>query len=238
MYPSGGSWGGYEDPRAVVIDGTVYMTYIDFGGWNSIRIALTSIALEDLKKKKWNWKRPVFISPEGERHKNWVLFPEKINGKYAIFHGIAPNEMYVDYVEDLSLPFTIHSPRGEGPQKGRENFWDNKMRGAGPPPVKTKDGWLLLYHALDNEESHKYKLGAMLLDLKNPKKVLYRSPEPILTPDMPYENDGKPGIVYASGAVVIKDTLYVYYGGGDKNVCLARTPLTPLLNWLVTYGKQ
>lgn len=237
MYPSGGSWGGYEDPRLVIIGGRVYMTFIAFGGWHDIRIGLTSIAVEDLKRKRWNWKEPFFISPEGERHKNWVLFPEKINGKYAIFHGIAP-KIYVDYVDSLTEPFTIVSPRPEGPQPGRKDFWDNRMRGIGPPPIKTGLGWLVLYHAIDQEEPHKYKLGAMVLDLHDPTKVLYRSPEPILSPDMHYENDGKPGIVYASGAVVRNDILYVYYGGGDKHVCIAQTPLKELLDYLVTHGKQ
>lgn len=237
LYPSGGSWGGYEDPRIVLIGDRVYMTYIAFGGWSSIRMGLTSIALADLKEKKWNWKRPIFISPEGERHKNWVLFPEKINGKYAIFHGIVPN-IYVDYVDSLTEPFTIHSPRPEGPQPGRKDFWDNKMRGIGPPPIKTGLGWLILYHAIDELESHKYKIGAMILDMHDPTKILYRSPEPVLSPDMHYENDGKPGIVYASGAYIHGDKLYVYYGGGDKHVCIAETSIKELLNYLVTHGKQ
>ncbi|MDQ5962429.1 MAG: hypothetical protein QG653_236 [Patescibacteria group bacterium] len=237
LYPSGGSWGGFEDPRTVLINGRVYMTFIAFGGWQSIRIGLTSIALSDLKQKKWNWKEPFFISPEGERHKNWVLFPEKINGKYAIFHGIAP-KIYVDYVDSLTEPFTIQSPRPEGPQPGRKDFWDNRMRGIGPPPIKTGLGWLVLYHAIDKIEPHKYKLGAMVLDLHDPTKVLYRSPEPILSPDMDYENDGKPGIVYASGAVVRNNILYVYYGGGDKHVCIAQTPLNELLDYLVRHGQE
>jgi predicted GH43/DUF377 family glycosyl hydrolase len=237
MYPSGGSWGGYEDPRIVLIGDRVYMTYIAFGGWSSIRMALTSISLSDLQEKKWNWKRPTFISKEGERHKNWVLFPEKINGKYAIFHGIVP-KIYVDYVDSLTEPFVISSPRPEGPQPGRKDFWDNKMRGIGPPPLKTGLGWLILYHAIDDQEPHKYKLGAMIVDLHDPTKILYRSPEPVLTPDMHYENDGKPGIVYASGAYIEHDTLYVYYGGGDKHVCIAETPIKELLNYLVTHGKQ
>ena len=77
----------------------------------------------------------------------------------------------------------------------------------------------------------------MILDLKDPTKVLYRAPQPILEPDMPYENDGKPGVVYATGAVIIGDNLMVYYGGGDKHVCIAQTPLKQLLDYLVEHGK-
>ncbi len=124
-----------------------------------------------------------------------------------------------------------------GPQPGRAEYWDTSMRGAGAPPIKTDRGWLLLYHAMDKRDPNRYKLGAMLLDLTDPTRILYRSPSPILEPEMPYENDGKPGVVYASGTAVIEGILYVYYGGGDKHVCVAETNLRALLDWLTTYGK-
>ncbi len=237
IYTSGGGWGGSEDPRAIRIDGKVYMTYVAFEGWHSVRIALTSIGLDDVKKGRWNWRRPLMISPPNTVNKNWVIFPEKINGRFAIIHSIVP-EISIEYIDSLDgLTTHIESKRRHGPQPGRKNFWDNRMRGAGPPPIKTDLGWLLLYHAQDMKEPEKYKLGAMILDHNNPEKILYRSPQPILQPDMYYENDGKPGVVYASGAVTIGDNLMVYYGGGDKHVCIAQTPLKPLLEWLVQHGK-
>ncbi len=237
FYTSGGGWGGSEDPRATVIDDRVYMTYVAFEGWHSVRIALTSILMDDLKKGRWNWKRPVLISPPDQPAKNWVIFPEKINGKYAILHSIVPN-IQIEYVDSLNaITKPINSKRLFGPQPGRKDFWDNRVRGAGPPPIKTRCGWLLLYHAQDDRESHKYKIGAMILDSADPTKILYRSPQPILEPDAHYENDGKPGIVYASGAIVIGNNLTVYYGGGDKHVCIAQTPLDGLLEWIIRYGK-
>ena len=237
LYTSGGGWGGHEDPRAVRIGDRVYMTYTAFQGWDSVRIALTSIATADLKKERWNWKRPRLISPPGEVHKNWVLFPEKINGKYAVLHAISP-QILVDYVDNLDDPYPAHFIRSKPPRGGRESHWDNWMRGAGAPPIKTKIGWLLLYHAMDKQDPDKYKLGAMILDLNEPTRILYRSPLPILSPEMCYENDGKPGVVYASGAIVKNDDLMIYYGGGDKHVCVAQTPLNALLEWLMKYGKQ
>jgi predicted GH43/DUF377 family glycosyl hydrolase len=237
IYLSGGGWGGCEDPRTVRIGDRVYMSYVAFEGWNSVRIGLTSISLKDYKQGRWNWRRPLLISPKGEVNKNWVIFPEKINGKYAILHSIVPR-VQIAYVESLdSFSKPIESPRAAGPQPGRKNFWDNRIRGAGPPPVKTEKGWLLFYHAQDLREPHKYKLGVMLLDLNDPTRILYRSPMPILEPDMHYENDGKPGIVYASGAAIIGDDIMVYYGGGDRHVCIAQTPLQGLLDWLQKYGK-
>jgi predicted GH43/DUF377 family glycosyl hydrolase len=191
--------------------------------------------MKDLEKNHWNWKYPRFISPEGEVNKNWVLFPEKINGKFAILHSVSPKiEIgYLDDIYDEKNKFIKSSP----PSGGRPDHWDNHMRGAGAPPVKTDIGWLLLYHAMDKNDPNKYKLGCMILDINEPTKILYRSPQPILEPDMPYENNWKPGVVYASGALIIEKDLVVYYGGGDKYVCAAKTPLKPLLNWLVTYGK-
>ncbi|MEK7641637.1 MAG: hypothetical protein AAB365_01430 [Patescibacteria group bacterium] len=235
IYTSGGGWGGHEDPRAVRIGSRVYMTYTAFQGWDSVRIGLTSIAVADLKKERWNWRKPKLISAAGQVNKNWLIFPEKINGKYAILHSIVPNVL-IDYVDDLDGTFPpIQSKRLAGPQPGRKGFWDKSVRGAGPPPIKTDIGWLLLYHAQDD---HRYRLGAMILDKNDPTKVLYRSPEPILSPEMCYENDGKPGVVYASGAVVKDGELMVYYGGGDKHVCVAQTGLDSLLAWLMQYGKM
>ena len=243
FYTSGGSWGGCEDPRAVAIDNRIYMTYVAFGGWSSVRIALTSISVRDFRKKFWNWRKPMFISPPGEVNKNWVLFPEKIKGKYAILHGVSPKVLieYVDSLEHFPKGFHIKSVGQHGGYGyhdiKREKFWDNKVRGAGAPPVRTELGWLLLYHALDKNDPGKYKVGAMVLDFKDPTKILYRAPAPVLSPKMHYENDGKPGIVYASGAVVVGDKLFVYYGGGDKNVCVAETSLKVLLRFLVEHGK-
>jgi predicted GH43/DUF377 family glycosyl hydrolase len=235
IYTSGGGWGGCEDPRAVVIDGQVYMTYTAFEGWDSVRIGLTSISVEDLQKKHWNWKAPRLISPPNEVHKNWVLFPEKINGKFAVLHGIFP-KIRIDYLNTVQNGEEEYI-KSTAPAGGRTDYWDNWVRGAGPPPIKTSLGWLLLYHAMDHSDPNKYKLGCMILDINEPTKVLYRAPDPILEPDMHYENDWKPGVVYASGALIIDNDLVVYYGGGDKYVCVAKTPIKPLLEWLQEYGK-
>lgn len=237
MYPSGGSWGGCEDPRMVAIEGRVYLTYNAFDGWDYIRVALTSISEEDFRAKHWRWATPKLLSKAGERHKNWVLFPEKINGKFAILHSIVPTiEIeYRDSLEDVGTkePF-IKS--WEGPREDVENNssgWDHRIRSAGPPPIRTPQGWLVLYHATSRDEGHRYKLGAMLLDLDDPTKVLHRATAPVLSPDQPYENNGKPGIVYSCGAVVKGDMLYVYYGGADRVVCVATAALLPFLTALV-----
>lgn len=237
MYPSGGSWGGCEDPRMVEIEGRIYVTFNMFDGWDFIRVAAISIKEDDfLAERFWKWDGPHIISPPGQVHKNWVLFPEKINGKYAVLHSIAPKVevAYRDSIEDIgtSEPF-IDSWVGSRDSLPPRDGWDSYVRGAGPPPIRTERGWLLFYHAIDKRDPGRYKLGAMLLDFEDPTRVLYRSATPILSPDETYENHGKPGIVYACGAVVRGGTLFIYYGGADKVVCVATAPLRKFLDALV-----
>lgn len=238
LVASGGSWAGIEDPRAVVIDGRLYLSFSVFYGWHSLRIAVSSISVDDLLAKRWHWTPPVFLSPENEVHKNWVLFPERINGKFAVFHGLMPGSREhaaVAYLDTLERdPTTYVKSDARFRNEEQKDVWDSKIRGAGPPPVATEKGWLMMYHANDSREPHRYKLGAMLLDREDPTRVIARSSAPVLEPDMPYENEGKPGIVYACGATVNGDTLRVYYGGGDQVVCAAETSLSQLLEGLLS----
>src|SRR3989344_4498488 len=227
MFPSGGSWGGCEDPRMVVIEGRVYVTFNMFENWQ-LRVAVIAMDEEDFLAGRFDkWEGPIILS-HGDRDKNWVLFPEKIRGRFAILHSIIgedDNRVRVEYVDDLA-ELAQRKFKSPDPQKipDKTIAWHVHTRRAGPPPLKPEKGWFVFYHANDRE-NHKYKLGAMLLDINDPTKVLYRSAAPVLSPDEPYENHGKPGIVYACGAVVRDGTLFVYYGGADKVVCVATAPL-------------
>ena len=238
-YSSGGGWGGgCEDPRLTLIGDRVYMIYTSFDGWGSLRLALTSISLEDFIAKRFNWKEPVLISPPGEIHKNWVLFPEKIKGKYAIMHSFYP-KILIDYFENLNeldgKNKFIKSNNTRPIDKNRK--WDSWFRGVGPTPIKTKYGWLVIYHAMDHTNPDRYRIGAIILDLKNPTKVIYRSKDPILEPDEWYENEGyKRGVVYSCGAVVKDGELFVYYGGADKVSCVATANLDKFLKELIKHN--
>lgn len=227
-YASGGSWSGCEDPRLAKIDDTIYMTYTVFNGWQPPAVVLTSIKVKDFLKKNWQWKKPMQISPFGEMHKNWVIFPEKIQGKFAILHSITPN-IQIDYFDTLDFACNpdIKSYYGSS---DRDQYWDNWIRGVGPTPIKTQDGWLVLYHAMDKRDPDKYKIGALILDEKDPTKILYRANQPLLEPEAWYENEGyKAGVVYSCGAVIIDKKLFVYYGGADTVVCVATADLDNLL---------
>ena len=240
IYGSGGGWGGCEDPRAVLIDGDIYLTFNIFDvsngwKWDSMRVAVVSIKENDLLNRRWQWRNFSYLSKPGDRQKNWVLFPEKINGKFVIFHNLDkgdPNSVFVSYVNKLDTSETPTVKDALDPQVLPDHIvaWHKRTRSAAAPPIKTKDGWLLLYHAMDKNDGDRYKLGALLLDLKDPQKVLYRALQPILEPDEWYENDWKPGIIYANGAIVKNGTLFVYYGAGDKHIGVASIVLSDLLN--------
>ncbi len=229
----GGGEGGCEDPRLTRIDERVYMTYIAFDGYSPPRVALTSIHIDDFLARNWQWQKPVLISPPGVVDKNACILPERINSKYVIFHRIFP-DILVDFVDDLDFDGTTRWLKGEFTIPARASHWDSRKLGIGAPPIKTKDGWLTIYQGVDECDPGRYKIGAMLLDLKDPTRVLARSGKPILEPDVWYENEGwKAGVVYPCGAVVIGDRLLVYYGGADKVACVASAKVDTILEYLI-----
>ena len=115
-----------------------------------------------------------------------------------------------------------------GPRKG---MWDGTKIGIGAPPIKTKKGWLLLYHGISNHGT--YRVGAVLLDLKDPSVVLARTADPILEPKEAYEKTGQVGnVVFPCGVAVRKGDLFIYYGGSDSVVCVAKVKLAKILGGL------
>jgi len=232
-FASGGSFGGCEDPRLTRVgkEDEFFMTYTACG--DGLRVALTSIKIKDFLQKKWQWKLPVLISVPGEVHKNWVIFPEKINGKYAILHSISP-QISITYRDSLEFKPGEYIQSYYNGKNQNKNGWEKWVRGVGAPPLKTNKGWLLFYHAMDDDLS-KYKLGAMLLDLKDPTKILHRSLEPVLEPDQDYENNGfKAGVIYVSGAMIKDDKLLVYYGASDSYIGVAYANIEEFLNKLTS----
>lgn len=233
---AGGGQGGCEDPKTTRIGNKVYLTYVAYDGENPPRAALSSIELEHIKKGDWEkWTRPVLISPPNIIDKSAILLPEKVNGKYVIFHRIFPN-ILVDFVDDLSsFDGETFFLQGEHKISPSPLSWDSKKISVASAPIKTKYGWLAIYHAVGYQEPLRYKIGAMLLDLDDPTKVLKRSRKPILEPETEYENSGhKYGVLYPGGANIKNGTLFVYYGGSDKYTCVATAPFEQFLNQLMT----
>lgn len=225
---SGGGTGGCEDPRLVEIDGTIYLIYVSFDGAHPPGVALSYIAKKDFMAKRFRFSRPKLISRPGQIQKNWVLFPKKIAGKYAVLHGISP-KIRIEYIDDpksLGDGKFIESLSSHGGggyvEATRLRAWDNIVRGAGAPPLWTPHGWLVFYHGMDMRDPGKYKVGVMLLDLEHPENILRRSLEPVLEPETEYENGGhKRGVIYVCGAVIKGGKLFVYYGAADCTSAVA-----------------
>jgi len=124
--------------------------------------------------------------------------------------------------------------RGYSSSRNKQKYdWEAGKLGVNTPPIKTTHGWLTLYHAVGSDKY--YRLGALLLDLKDPAKVLHRTTDWIMQPERDYEIDGYyKGCVFPCGKVVIDGTLFVYYGAADKYVALATCPLDELLEYLLS----
>ncbi len=221
---------GCEDPRLTRIGNTIYMCYTAYEGTSPPRIALSTISVDDLMAKNWNWSRPKLISAPGVDNKDSCIVSEKIDDKFVVFHRLPPC-IWIDVVSDLD--FDDNHWLGGHPLLGpRVSSWDNLKIGLNGPPEKTEDGWLLLYHGVSKEDL-KYRMGAALLDLKNPLKVIARLHCPLLEPLTWYENEGyREGTVFSNGQAIKDGILYVYYGGADKYLGVATAPVKTILDAL------
>lgn len=229
--PRGNS--GCEDPRITKIGDTLYMCYTAYNGINPPRVAITSIAVDKFLGESSNWKDPVLISPPGIDDKDAAIFPEKVNGKFVIVHRIQ-NEIVMDHVDSLDFDGNTWL-RSLSFITPRAHSWDSERIGISAPPMKTEHGWLALYHGV-SKDGHKYRVGAMLLQLDDPSVVLARTPWPILEPEAPFEKEGNvPNVVFPCGAALTDDTLFIYYGGADKVVGVAKISFSKLLTYLLDY---
>lgn len=156
------------------------------------------------------------------------IFPEKVGGKYYALVRPVPRQigqakMWMSASEDL-----LHW--GEFTPLDMPRFpWDAARNGGGAVPIRTEDGWLVLYHGADRE-SNRYSMGAMLLALDDPRKVLAISREPVLYATAPYETTGfYPNVVFSCGAFLQDGVVHMYYGGADRVMALARADLKQLL---------
>jgi predicted GH43/DUF377 family glycosyl hydrolase len=213
---------GVEDPRITPLDGRYFITYVAVSS-SGVATALTSTT--DFQSFQ---RHGVIFGPE---NKDVVLFPEKIDGDYAAIHrpsgmaGFARPGMWLARSPDL-----VHWGRHEhllGPSPG----WDAARNGAGPPPVRVDDGWLLVYHgcsrAAKSSEVGVYAAGSLHLDATNPTRILRRSDQPWLIPQQDFECDGfVPNVVFPTGIVEDGDGWLVYYGASDTSCGVVRLAKT------------
>ncbi len=226
---------GAEDPRVMLIGDRIYMCYTAYDSIHPPRVAISSIALSDFLDRNFIWDIPVLVTPEGVDDKDACVFDTKIGDKYLIFHRVG-TDICGDYID--TLDFTQERVNKcivvLGPRVG---MWDSAKVGISSPPIKTKYGWLLLYHGVSKRHST-YRIGAVLLDPHDPTIVLARSTDPVFEPTEPYEKTGVVNnVVFPCGSVVDNGIVYIYYGGADKVVGVAECSLDDILNPLLRGAK-
>ena len=213
---------GIEDCRVSFFNNRYYLTYTQVSE-NGVGVGL-------MHTTDWrNFSREgMILSPH---NKDCALFEEKIGDKYYCLHrpsGISLGGNFIWIAESKDL---IHWGRHQCILKTRAGMWDSARVGAGAAPIKTKKGWLEIYHGADN--NHRYCLGAILLDLKDPSKVLARSHAPILEPTESYELNGFFGnVVFTNGHLVNGDEITLYYGASDEVICGATLSIEGILESL------
>jgi len=218
---------GVEDPRIMEIGDRLYVTYTGYNGERP-RVAVISIKTQDFLKRKFNWSKAEAISPDYIDDKDAAIIPEKIDGKYMVFHRIGLN-VCADFVDSLDFKHPI--TKCIEILEPRPGMWDGAKVGIASPPIKTKKGWLMFYHGISNKKT--YRVGAVLLDLKNPTEVLARTTTPIFEPKAEYEMSGVvPHVVFPCGTVVRKDKIFMYYGAGDSVLGVATGSLAEILDIL------
>jgi predicted GH43/DUF377 family glycosyl hydrolase len=208
---------GVEDPRITKLGDTYHLVYTSY---NLKQIQISRATSKDLV----HWMRHgiMFGCDQMGNNKNGGLFPEKIDGRYALIHRPMdrgePHEMWLSMSDDLVT--WKHHRRLLRARRG-EVDWEYTKIGIGAPPHKTDSGWLMVYHAVDRK--FVYRLGLVLLDLKDPTKVLKRTNEPILEPAADWEVKGDVGnVVFTCGTILLGNELWVYYGGADTVIGLAK----------------
>ncbi|HUW58885.1 MAG TPA: glycosidase [Planctomycetota bacterium] len=217
---------GCEDPRVTYIadQKSWYITYTAYSGTGA---AVGLARTKDFVKAE---RIGLIFSPN---NKDAALFPEKFKHRWAVLHrpeaGGVEN-IWIAYSPDLIHWGEPHCvlPEGRGPA------WDAVKVGAGPPPIPTEHGWLLLYHGVKRYAGQLvYRVGAALLDRKRPHRLIARSHECIFKATALYETTGLvPNVVFPTGLVQRGDELWMYYGAADTCVCLATVRLQDVLDTL------
>ncbi len=263
----GSEYGSVQDPRIVKLEDRYYMTYAfrpyawasnptgvgvpeshqvnypGFSGNAADNQTRSGIAVSDDLR---DWHHLAWVNAPDIDDRNVILFPERINGRYVLLRRpsgfVSTSARHEDqsiiqlsWSEDLvhwSDPAPYLRPRFD---------WENNRIGGSTPPLRTDQGWLILYHGVETvDEATRqvvYRVGAVLADLDDPTQIIARSPRCIMEPTEYYERTGLyiPEVVFPTGAVVVDGFLRLYYGCCDTAIGLATVPLDDLVDYLLSF---
>ena len=217
---------GVEDPRITFIDGSFHIVYVSVSRWG------ITTSLATTKDFRTYERKGVIFLPD---HKDVCIFPERVGGRYVALTRPMPQSfarifgIWIAFSDD-KLTWGGHRPLA----MPRWGMWDELRTGASAVPFRTKRGWLELYHGVDRETT--YAMGAVLMDLDDPRKVIARSPRPILKPTDLYECMGLfNDTVFSCGVVPLDDRgerIRMYYGAADSVVAAADFTVQEILDSL------
>jgi beta-1,2-mannobiose phosphorylase / 1,2-beta-oligomannan phosphorylase len=201
-----------------------------------------------VSKDRLHWDVLGWATPADIDDRDVILFPEKIGGRYALLRRpIGFVETTTSHSEEhpsVQISFSTDLRTWTEPEVViRPEFkWEDNRIGGSTPPVRTERGWLVLYHGVENTNLATrrviYRIGAMMLDLADPRKVIARAPDFIMEPEAYYEKVGLliPNVIVTTGAVVKDGLLYIYYGCCDTSIGLATVPLEELVDHVLATG--
>jgi predicted GH43/DUF377 family glycosyl hydrolase len=263
---AGSEYGSVQDPRVVRIDGLYYMTYAfrpyawnshptgvgvpesfepsfpSFSGKREENMTRSGIAVSSDRVR---WEHHSWPTPAELDDRDVILFPEKIDGRFALLrrplqfvgtkYGTEHPGIWICFSEDLhkwSEPKLLIKP---------EFGWEDNRIGGSTPPIKTDKGWLVLYHGVENQDPRLrrvcYRLGAMMLGLNDPTRVIARTRDFIMEPETYYEKFGLyiPNVIFPTANVVKDGLLFLYYGVCDTAIALATVPIDELVNHVMQF---
>jgi predicted GH43/DUF377 family glycosyl hydrolase len=216
--------GGVEDPRLVEFDGTYYLTYT---GYNKTDAQLCLATSHNLIH--WDRKGVILPANRGNWNVRWTksgaIIPEKINGKYWMYF-LGTSKDQKDQGGLASSPDLIHwSEATQTPVLPvRPGKFDSRVAEPGPPPILTSKGIVLIYNGAD--DNLVYRTGIAIFDRADPARLLYRSDQPVFSPEKNWEKVGQvPNVVFVEGMVRRGERIFFYYGGADKYVGVAESAL-------------
>jgi len=219
---------GCEDPRVTYLPAE-RRWYITYTAYSCAGAAVALARTEDFVKAK---RISLLFSPN---NKDAVLFPKRFGGRWGVLHR--PDAGGIEHIWSAYSPDLVHwgEPHCVLPELGGA-AWDGVKVGAGPPPVLTDEGWLLIYHGVKGYGGHLiYRAGVALLEKDRPHKAIARSRNWIFQAEAPYELSGlTPNVVFPTGLLVRGDELWMYYGAADSCTCLATAKLDEILALLET----
>jgi predicted GH43/DUF377 family glycosyl hydrolase len=256
---------GMEDPRIVKIDGTYYLTYVAFDGANALGALATStdlihferqgiivsqITYQDFDRLTKNNaelnKRYLDINPGANilADKDFVFFPERVNGKLTFLHRIKPDIQIasVNSLDELTPAFwdDYFTHLDEHILLKPKYLHEIEYVGSGCPPIATEHGWLVIYHGVKNAvKGYEYSCCAALMDINDPRKEIGRLPYPLFKPELDYELTGDvDDVCFPTGTALIGDKLYIYYGAADELIACASVSLQGLVEELLQIASR